>query len=539
MSQILVLLLFLLFFPLTAWAYFDPGFGGYLVNSVISLVITGTAFVSAAVIYFFRTIVRQRAIDLWQKHRTVCTLILLSLLCAGSGCLGRFLYSRFFDSVSSLITWLFFDPELSKYTVRFIISAMAVFIILCAVIYYFRSLIGKKMRLISLLFLLVCTYAYLGISVLLIYENPVKPNEVTETKIIDPERMFKGYSLYDGKLIDERGRTVKKWSRELLGTIDENGDYYGASHGIGFQGDSWGRYTWDDAPVWEKTMDVHHEIYLSPKGTVFTFTKELHEYNHYRVAFDVILEYDKTGQALQRYPLWDHLKEFQPYHPKFAIDVSNPLIIFFTKLLTSKFYGHYDYFHINSFSMLPPNPLEGRNPAFRRGNWLISIFHGSMVFILDQDTKKILWHAVNREIEGGLEGQHSASMLPDGSILLFENGVDRKASRILIIDPLTLKIKWQYKAKKFFSVLEGFVQYLPNGNFLITESMKRRIFELTPDKRIVWEHRLTNPVSDKVGSVSFYPDEIYRATRYPQDMIDYFLLVTHELPSSGQTSATP
>ena len=55
------------------------------------------------------------------------------------------------------------------------------------------------------------------------------------------------------------------------------------------------------------------------------------------------------------------------------------------------------------------------------------------------------------EVEGSFKGQHSVSMLPDGNILLFENGVNRKNSRILIIDPLTLKIKWQYNNMDFFS----------------------------------------------------------------------------------------
>ena len=61
-DMVLILTFFLLFFfsPLTGWAYFDPGFGGYFVNSVISWFVAGFAFVFAAVIYFFRTIIGQR-----------------------------------------------------------------------------------------------------------------------------------------------------------------------------------------------------------------------------------------------------------------------------------------------------------------------------------------------------------------------------------------------------------------------------------------------------------------------------------------------
>ncbi len=353
-------------------------------------------------------------------------------------------------------------------------------------------------------------------------------------RIINSRRIFKGYDLFNGKLIDKNGLIVKKWSHGDLGIIDKNGDYYG---GRGqdeqyYKEASWGRYTWDDKAIWEKHFHIHHELYLSPKGTIFTFTTETHNYNNFKVDFDIILEFDKNGNQLQRYSFWDHLKEFQPYHAKFGIDntflLASLIMIFeWKKPYENPLKGSYDYFHLNSFFMVPPNPLEDKNPAFRPGNWLISIRHGSMVFILDQDTKKILWHAVANEIEGGLEGQHSASMLPDGNILLFDNGSDRRASRILIIDPLTLKIKWQYKNINFFSPYQGFVQALPNGNFFVTESTKRRAFELTPDKKIVWDYYADNKDND-----------IYCVTRYPKEMIDRLLQkgAHNGLSGAGQTS---
>ena len=62
----------------------------------------------------------------------------------------------------------------------------------------------------------------------------------------------------------------------------------------------------------------------------------------------------------------------------------------------------------------------------------------------------------------------------------------------------------------FFSLSEGFVQALPNGNFLVTESKKGHVFELTPDKMVVWDY-FDSPKKD---------GDIYRMTRYPKDMID-------------------
>ncbi len=431
----LLFLIFFFFFPLTAWAYFDPGFGGYLVNSIISLIVTGFAFVSAAVIYFFRKVIGQKFLFFGKKYQKLCLIVLLSVLGLGIFFLAVSL-SRTFDKRSAVHS----------------------------------HLLGARIN--------------------------------------DYQRMCKGYNLYDGKLINEKGKIIKQWSSYFLGIIDKNGDYYGGK----FYRKQWGRYTWNDKVIWEKHFPIHHELYLSPQGTIFTFTTEIHRYNNFNVDFDIILEFDKNGKQLQCFSFWDHLKEFQPYKGKFVIDVdflSLPFKVFFKHFSNDL----YDYFHINSFFIIPPNALEGKNPAFRPGNWLISILHGSMVFILDQDTKKILWHAVANEVEGGLEGQHSASMLPDGNILLFDNGYDRKASRILIIDPMTLKIKWQYDSMNFYSASGGFVQVLPNGNFLITESEKNHAFELTPDKKIVWEY----------DGLFFNDHSLYRMTRYPKEMVDRLL----------------
>ncbi len=442
----LPLLLFFLFSPLTAWAYFDPGFGGYLINSIISLIVTGFAFVSAAVIYFFRTIIGQRILFLWKKYEKLCLIILLSILGLGSFSLGTFLHRTF-------------------------------------------------------------------------YKLSTDHSHLSGARIIDSQRMFKGYSLYNGKLINENGRIIKQWFPDYPEIFEKNGDFYSGQNQDerDHNEPSWGRYTWDGKVIWKKHFKFHHEVYLSPKGTIFTFTKETHDYNNYKVDFDIIFEFDKNGKELQHFSFWDHLKEFQPYHAKYGIDVAAPAIlrplIPLWQSLSPRSEEAYDYFHLNSFYMVPHNPLEGKNPAFRPGNWLISIFHGSMVFILDQDTKKILWHAVGNEIEEGLEGQHSASMLPDGDILLFENGSNRKASRILVIDPLSLKIKWQYKNMNFFSPSRGFVQALPNGNFFVTESTKGHAFELTPNKKIVWDYYDTDNTDGGM----------YRVTRYPKEMIDHLL----------------
>ena len=89
-----------------------------------------------------------------------------------------------------------------------------------------------------------------------------------------------------------------------------------------------------------------------------------------------------------------------------------------------------------------------------------------------------------------LEHQHHPSVLPNGNILIFDNGHRRKFSRILELDPRSEEIVWQYQAdppEGFYSESRGAAQALPNGNVLITDSDHGRAFEITRSGEVVWE----------------------------------------------------
>jgi outer membrane protein assembly factor BamB len=86
-------------------------------------------------------------------------------------------------------------------------------------------------------------------------------------------------------------------------------------------------------------------------------------------------------------------------------------------------------------------------------------------------------------------------MLPNGRVLLFNNGTEQ--STVLEVDPRTDKIEWQYTAPGFFSEKRGSNQRLANGNTLITESDRGRVFEVTPEGEVVWE--FVNPATTDDG----------------------------------------
>ena len=63
-------------------------------------------------------------------------------------------------------------------------------------------------------------------------------------------------------------------------------------------------------------------------------------------------------------------------------------------------------------------------------------------------------------------------------------------SSILEIDPKTDKIIWEYSEHlgNFYSPYCVGTERLPNGNTLICETITGRFFEVTRDKKIVWEY---------------------------------------------------
>jgi len=128
----------------------------------------------------------------------------------------------------------------------------------------------------------------------------------------------------------------------------------------------------------------------------------------------------------------------------------------------------------------------------------------------------------------------------EGNILVFDNGgwagygmpsrvskdgtkADiRDHSRILEFDPVTLEVVWEFKGltfggmlglvanSKFYSPLISSAQRLPNGNTLITEGCYMRMFEVTPEKEVVWEY---------IAPFKGMRELVYRAYRYPYDYV--------------------
>ena len=125
---------------------------------------------------------------------------------------------------------------------------------------------------------------------------------------------------------------------------------------------------------------------------------------------------------------------------------------------------------------------------------------------------------------GDIDHQHHPTWLDNGRILLFDNGFHRPRatySRVIEVDPSTNEIAWEYMgnpALSFYSQAISSCERQPNGNTLICEGSPGRIFEVTPNKEIVWEY--INPLFI-TGANRANPNDlsnaVFRAHRYGPD----------------------
>jgi len=168
-----------------------------------------------------------------------------------------------------------------------------------------------------------------------------------------------------------------------------------------------------------------------------------------------------------------------------------------------------DVIHANSIEIL------GHHPAglWNRGDLLVSLRNLSIIAVVDMSGPRLSWIWGPGEIDR----QHQPSALPNGHVLVFDNGVAERRSRVLEVDPAGGKIVWTYEGTpkgSFFSPIRGGAEGLPNGDVLVTDSEQGKIFELTRGGEIVWEYLSPEKETPPGARVA-----IYRMTRLRREQV--------------------
>ena len=328
--------------------------------------------------------------------------------------------------------------------------------------------------------------------------------------VLKKDKCDDGFRLYSSRqtevahLIDVDGTEVHRWAFPQGKTwhyaeMQPNGNLIAIVKDVMIL-----ELDWQSKLVWKAEMRAHHDFARLANGnTLVVSRRDLTNpwTKSGRLACDILVELTPRGKTVWQWKVEAHADEIAK-HVKLLIPPSD------------KFR---DWPHVNTLEVLPDSPAARKDARFRAGNLLICGRHIDTIWVIDRETDKVVWAWG----PGELLGPHMPTMLPNGHILVYDNGQNasvrvRGYTRVIELDPLTSKIVWQYRAeppKSFYSPSRGSNERLPNGNTFIAESDSGRLFEVTPSGEIVWE--LLNPDRRRNGGRMAF----YRACRYDRDLV--------------------
>ncbi len=312
----------------------------------------------------------------------------------------------------------------------------------------------------------------------------------------DPKATFDGLNLVvsghaaEAALVDMHGRTLHRWRYPLRrlwpdlakdpamakleywrrAYLYPNGDLLGIYEGLGLV-----KLDARSRVLWAHRGGTHHDLFVTADGSIYTLDREgkvIPRINPRQgVLEDFVTVLDPQGRVRRKISILQAF-ERSPYAG-----------------LLRRMEREGDIFHTNTLEVLDGR-WASRDPAFRKGNLLISVLKLDTLAILDPERQTIVWART-----GEWRRQHQPTFIDGGHLLVFDNtGAGPERSRVLELEPATGKVVWQYggaPGAELFSKTLGSCQRLPNGNTLITESENGHALEVTRDKRVVWE--LYNP----------------------------------------------
>ncbi len=347
--------------------------------------------------------------------------------------------------------------------------------------------------------------------------------DLTSTTIYKPAKAYNGYTLFSPMgsfkfyLIDMQGRVVKTWGiaykPALHGVILPNGNLlyagqieqgpfpleFGGAGGLLIEID------WEGNEIWRyEDLYMHHDFFrmdngntmilrfdAAPDDIAVKYKGGISETERKGIVwFASFHEIDRDGNVVWEWKGYEH---FDP-----DIDVMCPLC------------PRCEFDHCNSCKVLPD------------GNIMTTSLTLNNVYIIEKGSGDIVWRW--GKAEGELAHPHDPSLLDNGHILVFDNGLHRSYSypaysRILEIDSETGIIVWQFQESSpvnFFGSFISGAQRLPNGNTMICEGPKGHFFEVTPNGEVVWEYY--NPFYQDIPIFNIKRSNlVFRAHRYDPD----------------------
>ncbi len=341
--------------------------------------------------------------------------------------------------------------------------------------------------------------------------------------IYNAARAHRGYTLltpYASKkffLVDMLGRVVHYWDTQypaaMHGVLLPNGNllYLGQldegpfNHEFGGAAGALVEMDWDGKEVWRhEDVFFHHDFYRMDNGN------------------NMVLRFDAApDDVASRFPggiagterkgvVW-----FASFH---EIDPEGNVVW--------EWYG-YDHFDPELDAMCPLDPRcewDHCNAVkvLPDGNVMTTCFSLNNIYIIDKSSSDIIWRWGAKE--GELAHPHDPTLLENGNILVFDNGLHRPMSppsysRVLEVNRETGEIEWLFQESNTVDFYGSYIsgcQRLSNGNTLICVGPKGHFFEVTPEGEKVWDY--VNPFFEDVPIFNIgRTNAVFRAHRYDHD----------------------
>jgi hypothetical protein len=270
------------------------------------------------------------------------------------------------------------------------------------------------------------------------------------------------------------------------------------------------RLDWNSNIKWTLNMRFHHDIAIDENKDIYVLARKddliFNSLLPFPILNDFIIVITPQGRIKREISLYRILEKRIPLDTlariyQYSITPKNLIKILKRKRNDLYIFEHdtpVDIFHVNTIEIIN----RDINDIFRKGNILFCSKMLNLIGVIDIKEEKLLWSwGTDR-----LELPHHPTLLENGNILIFDNGaINREYSRIIELNPSTEEIIWEYKGSppsSFYTLYGGSSQRLPNGNTLITETAKGRVFEITREGKIVWE--FYNPHRNKYGRSTIY-----------------------------------
>jgi IS1 family transposase len=313
--------------------------------------------------------------------------------------------------------------------------------------------------------------------------SPTLDNRQTGLRIYKPEKCYNGYTLFAHRtldlpgvdilfpiyLIDMRGNIIYQWMVDgdtVLARLKPNGNLVYTTGGELREIDPQGNI------IWSYPSQIDHSFQCLEDGNFLINRNEYPGRNcEDELPRTEIISPDK--KILWQWKGEEYLDELEELIGK--------------KIIRS---CKGQWLNNNSCEILKDNLLAKKDKRFRKGNILCCFNALDLISIIDYTTGGIAWAWPSPWSKRIIQASHAPTMLYNGNILIFDNGSGRPWSRVIEINPLTEEIVWEYHAEpkeSFYSSTMGNAMRLPNGNTLICEATKNRIFEITPTGEVVWD----------------------------------------------------